>query len=169
MDNSIRYLVHFTTDKALQSIVRYYTIFNGSDRDRMGIKQRCNGSIERRRTSYLKPLEDSSYYKSFDEADGVYFRVNVPNFDVNDTVSTVKLIFSPRVLDDRDWILNTEENNGFVFYPDNSESPFTGEIGKTYYSTDDLSSLSFDPYRAELLITRSVDLEHLVHVQERRC
>lgn len=144
-------LVHATTADAAKQILAHGMLYDQIDRQKIGIESRGeNGKSvsELKIGHHLDPFTNPKYYRK-DEARGVFFRVGPIPFENGD----VQLIFSPKILEEHDdWIYNTTENFGFVIRYDQHD--------KTMYK-----ELPTEPSsEGELLIPRSINLNHLIRV-----
>jgi hypothetical protein len=99
--------------------------------------------------------------------DGVYFRILplITPIKTNYGGDCV-MIFSKDILNHNNFIINTEENNGFCIGKDGvvSESQFSGEEGMTitkYKNLNMLKNYPFNPYSSELVILDNIDLKYL--------
>lgn len=113
-------------------------------------------------------LEDVNFFKYLDEAKGVYLRFGTKTQPLTEVQDDLALVFSSKILQEYDWILNTVENNGFYIGEEREvrESPFSGMLGATLTSDsiDMLFDIDFDPNWAELVIKSDVCLSYLDRV-----
>lgn len=78
-------------------------------------------------------LTDPNFFDKYDEVDGVYFRLHPKLHHITHTYSDCVMVFSHKLLQDFDFVLNTEENFGFFIDEEGvvGTSQFSGEAGMT--------------------------------------
>lgn len=172
----IKEIVHYTTVSNMTNIIRQGMLYNQPDRAFIDYEQ-GQGLKNRTIASMYTPLIDRQYYHRYDEATGVYFRVEFcadlekrssATFSGHRSTRTAKLVFSSNLLDRYMWILNTQENNGFVFGYEGvySTSPFSGDVGCSWFNrVPHDANAQIESYNSELVIPVSIDLLNLVRVE----
>lgn len=165
----INHLFHVTSLDGYNGIIQSKNLLNQPSLVKKGIVIKGEGGLNRRIGDRLATLVDKDWYKHFDEARGIYFRIAIED-DPFRYGGDIVLEFSPDLLKQYpNWILNTEENFGFVLgnHGEIKESPFSGELGKTLYgkyTEKDLEDII--PGNAELTIdVPSINLKNLVNVR----
>lgn len=166
-------VVHVTSTQGYNGIV-----LSGHLASQFSLGQGGEGGRRRRIADKRIVMKDKEWYKHYDEARGIFFRIETtvacPKRNFFRYGGEVALEFSPALLKDhRDWIINTEENNGFVFgdHGVESYSLFSGEPGRTLYGNDvcEHDLLKVDAALCELLIdSPAIDLSHLSKVTFKR-
>ena len=160
-------IIHETSIKGLLNIFRVEKLFKSSTIKELGLRVGQGSPDRRLATDPTVSLSDKEFYNKYDEVDGVYFRLL-------EVVTPVKsnhggdciMIFSKNILEDSDFVINTEENFGFCIAKDGvlAESQYSGEQGMSVTTIKNLPLLSrynFDPYSSEIVILDDVDLSHL--------
>lgn len=174
-DVTIQYLYHCTTLANLRLIIESGQLLNTCSR-RLHLnteirRAKGEGSNCRTFTNAKVSLHDPLYWKTFDEANGVYFRVGTNPLDYHTPLlssGSIVLVFSANILKDPyyTWNINTTENNGFYLADPGIEaiSPFSGDQGVTYDSSniDDYDGTHVTNH--EVLIWENVSLEYLDHI-----
>jgi hypothetical protein len=166
-------LIHSTSLAGYNGIVMSGHLLNQPALIEKGIIIIGEGGADRRIGDKMVTLEDEDWYKKYDEGRGIYFRVETNISKCTNPFSyggDVIMEFSPKLLEQYpNWILNTEENFGFVLgkHGEEVESPFSGNLGKTFYGTyeeGDLDDMCADD--AELVFdVPIVNLDNLVNVK----
>lgn len=160
-------LYHCTSEKAFKSILNYGYIYDQYDRRRFKLDGFVGeGTKGRRVGNCLMPIVDKLYYRLYDEAKGVYFRVTPIVDRPSKQLDHVIVLDAIAVINSCGmWHLNTEENFGFVFNPNGSSSPFSGEIGDTLCSIAQLQRYGRPTDRAEFVVADSVPLNRKTFVE----
>ena len=165
-------LIHCTTIEGFKGIMGVGRILDQQLRRKFLIDVPSGEGVKGRKVGpRLAPLRDKNFWEKFDEGEGIFFRV-AKNAQQAPSCSSsklpIQLIFDQNVLNDTDdWILSTEENNGFVLgvHKEYGESPFSGEVGFTHYGkVEPLNEDTMNeviPTNAELVISGEVPLKHL--------
>lgn len=166
-------LIHSTSLKGYNGIIESLYLYNQHCLSEKGIIFKGEGGGQRRIGDRMVTIEDKNWWKHYDEGRGIYFRIDTDQSQDRDPFvygGEVVLEFSPDLLKQYpDWILNTEENFGFVIgkHGEEAESPFSGDIGKTLYGTyeeSDLVGVNNDV--AELVIdVPEINMDNLINVK----
>lgn len=114
-------------------------------------------------------LHESNFMEKYDEVDGVYFRLHPKLHHMTDTYSDCVMVFSHRMLQDFDFVLNTEESFGFYIDEEGvvGTSPFTGKPGMTvsdYRNLQLIFDLMTNYDSTELLVREDVPINYLLYV-----
>lgn len=158
-------IVHSTSINALNNILKLGIILDQTMRKHLIISQTGEGSVGRKVGHYTDAVNNPEFWKTVDEARGVYFRMG----PVKQTAD-VQLIFSPKLLKQYpEYIFNTEENNGFAVGQNGveGESPISGEPTTSYWGKIPPKNIlkNLDPNSTEILIPSSVNLDNLVAIK----
>lgn len=162
-------IIHWTSPKNYASIITTGALLTNKNVQVIQNIVYGQGGRDRRLGDSRASLENpDTFYKYFDEAEGVYFRVGTREKPLTETQADVALVFSPSLLKEYDWILNTMENFGFYISEDGvtGEGQFSGEYGATLTpsSLELLSLQDYDPNYTELLVKENVSLKYLEQV-----
>lgn len=164
-------IIHETSIDSLISIINNNILYRSSKIKSLGLTYRGQGSKNRRLANDPKiSLKDSNFDMLYDEVDGVYFRllrVDTP-IEAHHGGECI-MVFSKKLLNFYNFVLNTEENFGFCIAEEGkeAESQFSGEPGMSIYSLEKLKLLenySFNPYSSEIVIMDNVNLKFLMSV-----
>lgn len=164
------FLSHETNTKNLLNILKVNILLKKSETQKLGLNN-LQGRHNRRLSNDPKvSLSDSNFGDKFDEVDGVYFRLYKENTLIKPNYGgNCVLVFSSKVLTQKDFVVNTEENMGFCIAEDGVEalSQFSGEEGITVTTIKNLHLLNkykFNHNSSEVVILDNVDLKYLKYV-----
>lgn len=160
-------IVHETTVSSLTKILKSGTLLKSSKIQELGLATMQGSSSRRLASNPFVSLTDPNFSDKYDEVDGVYFRLLTIKTPIKTNYGgECVLIFSKDMLNQYNFVINTEENFGFCIAQDGivSEAQFSGEEGMSITTLKNLNLLkeyNFNPYSSEILIWDSVNLNEL--------
>lgn len=160
-------IYHETTKNNYELIKKSGTLLKRSVTQMMVNVENGQGSGWRNLTTDpFYSLKNENFYNEVDEVDGVYLRPSVGQKKIMET--GVVLYFSLDAMKDNDFILNTEENNGFAIGEEGEvkESQFSGELGFSTTKYNVVKHLDKkDLENAEVVILNNLSLKYLTRVE----
>ncbi|AQQ80299.1 ORF32 [Betabaculovirus altermyunipunctae] len=164
------HLIHETNCVSVQRILASRYIFTSRKTQQMADLISGQGGGNRRLADDPRvSLTDSQFFDKYDEVDGVYFRLYPRLHRVTHIYSDCIMVFSHRVLQDFDFVMNTEENFGFFIDEEGvaGTSQFSGEPGMSVSDYRNLE-LVFDQMTnydsTEVLVRDDVPVGYLRYV-----
>lgn len=164
------HLIHETSCENVQQILLNRYLFTSSKTQNMrSVVGGQGGSNRRIAIDPRVSLHDSKFMEKYDEVDGVYFRLHPKLHHMTDTYFDCIMVFSHKLLQDFDFLLNTEESFGFNIDEEGvvGTSPFTGKPGVTvsdYRNLKAVFDLMTDYDSTEVLIREDVPVNYLLCV-----
>lgn len=160
-------LGHETKFHGLLNILKSGVIHKSSEIEKMGLSRFQGGNKRRLAKDPKVSLYDRNFDDKYDEVDGVYFRLLPVDVPIKiPQGGDCMMVFLMNVLNDQNFVINTEENFGFCINEDGviSESQFSGEPGMSItklYNLNLLNKIRFNPYSSEVLVTDNINLQNL--------
>ncbi|AAQ21628.1 unknown [Cryptophlebia leucotreta granulovirus] len=159
------YLIHETSFTSLFGILKSGHIFTSSKTQEI-MEARGQGGKNRRLTSDpAMSLKMTNFYELYDEVDGVYMRLCLKTESLRTQFSDCVMLFSSLLLKNYEFVINTEENFGFLISEEGvvGESQFSGEPGFSITSLESMYLLEDYPniLGNEVLIRNDVNLKYL--------
>ncbi|ACH69379.1 hypothetical protein PsunGV_gp029 [Pseudalatia unipuncta granulovirus] len=164
------HLIHETSCINVQRmLLSRYLFTSGKTQSMHDVIGGQGGSNRRLAQDPRVSLRDAKFMEKYDEVDGVYFRLHPKLHHITDTYSDCVMVFSHKILQDFDFVLNTEESFGFYIDEEGvvGTSAFTGKPGMTVSDYRNLQ-LKFDLMTnydsTEVLIREDVPINYLLYV-----
>lgn len=159
------YLIHETSIASLDSILKNGFLLTSSKTQHM---EGAVGQGSKNRRLAQDPsvsLTKSDFYELYDEVDGVYMRLQRKTESVRSQYSECVMLFSSALLRHHRFVINTEENFGFLIDEEGvvNESQFSGEPGFSITSLTNIYLLEelADASASEVLIRDDVSTQFL--------
>lgn len=161
------YLIHETSYGSLEKILQSGYLFISSKTQKLDSVGQ--GSKNRRLTTDpMVSLTNPNFYDMYDEVDGVYLRLHPRTATIRSQFSECVLIFSTSLLNHLPFVINSEENFGFLIDREGivSESQFSGEPGFSIRNIDNLKLLKdlVDFSSTEVVILKDVPISYIKYV-----
>lgn len=157
-------LIHETTLYSLNLILDAGHLLRSSKTQQI-LEVKGQGSKNRKlATDPRVSLNTSNFYEFYDEVDGVYMRLQKKSDTVKSQFLECVLLFSTNILNKHSFVINTEENFGFLINEEGlvSESQFSGEPGFSITSVNNIHLLENSNFSSnEVVITDDVSIAHL--------
>jgi hypothetical protein len=160
--SDLKYIYHRTKPEHINGIISNKHIYNQIDRKKRDINCEYEGSKNRKiakSSISLQSYKSEDYWKYYDEAIGIYFRPYLDKPKLKPGESAIVLDFQKIREDSINWLINTEENNGFYISKPGFEArtSFGGELGISYDETNwKLCKTNNLTNRCEVLLENSI-------------
>lgn len=158
----LKYIYHRTKPAHLDGIIYCKHIYNQIDRQKRDIYYENEGSKNRKiakSSISLQSYKSEDYWKYYDEAIGIYFRPYLDKPKLKPGESAIVLDFQKIREDGINWLINTEENNGFYITKPGYRAlcPYGGEYGISYDETNWKKCKTNNlTHRSEVLLENSI-------------